>query len=73
MTIPSEGASPFWRFSLDYYARPGVAEACLQLQDAACVDVNVLLFLIWRAMAGESLPVEAVRSIDGAVREWRRD
>jgi pyruvate dehydrogenase E2 component (dihydrolipoamide acetyltransferase) len=34
--------SPFWSFSLDLYRRPGVAEACLALQDrASIVDMVV--------------------------------
>ena len=41
--------SRFWQFSLDFYARPGVADACLELQDRAGVDVNVLFFVLYLA------------------------
>ncbi len=37
----------FWRFSLALYARPGVAEALIRLQDRAGRDVNVILFGLW--------------------------
>jgi uncharacterized protein (TIGR02444 family) len=37
---------PFWRFSLDLYGRPGVAPACLALQDEAGADVNLVLYLL---------------------------
>ena len=37
----------FWRFSLALYARPGVAEALLSLQDSAGRDVNLILFALW--------------------------
>jgi uncharacterized protein (TIGR02444 family) len=69
--IPPADASPFWRFSLDVYARPGVAEACLDLQDACGADVNILLFLLWRAADADALPAAAVAQLDAAVREWR--
>jgi uncharacterized protein (TIGR02444 family) len=37
----------FWRFSLAFYARPGVADALLALQDRAARDVNLILFGLW--------------------------
>jgi len=37
----------FWRFSLAFYARPGVAEALIALQDRAGSDVNLVLFALW--------------------------
>ena len=33
--------SPFWQFSVKFYAVPGVAEACIELQDQANVDAGV--------------------------------
>ena len=42
-------ASPFWQFSLAFYRQPGVADACIRLQEEAGVDVNLLLFLLWQA------------------------
>jgi uncharacterized protein (TIGR02444 family) len=39
--------NPFWAWSLRFYKRPGVAPACLALQDRAGVDVNLLLFCLW--------------------------
>ena len=36
-----------WRFSLALYARPGVAEALLALQDRAGRDVNLMLLSLW--------------------------
>jgi uncharacterized protein (TIGR02444 family) len=40
-------ADGFWRFSLMIYARPGVAEALLGLQDRAGHNVNLILFGLW--------------------------
>ena len=46
--------SPFWQFSVKFYAVPGVAEACIALQDQAKVDVNILFFLLWNATQGRA-------------------
>jgi uncharacterized protein (TIGR02444 family) len=42
-----EESSAFWRFSLALYARPGVADALLALQNRAGLDVNLILFGLW--------------------------
>lgn len=70
-TKPPERGSPFWRFSLAFYARPDVARACLELQDTCAVDVNLLLFLLWLSLDRRSLSADAVRDLDDKVREWR--
>jgi uncharacterized protein (TIGR02444 family) len=43
-------ADAFWRFSLMLYARPGVAEALIALQDRAGHNVNLVLFGLWLAV-----------------------
>lgn len=63
--------SPFWRFSIRLYAVPGVAPACIRLQDEAGVDVNLLFFLLWNATQGRSLGEADVRELDRAVAPWR--
>lgn len=63
--------SPFWRFSIKFYAVPGVAPACIELQDRANVDVNVLFFLLWSASQGRALDVTAVTEIEHAIGPWR--
>lgn len=63
--------SAFWNFSLRFYALPGVAAACIELQDRHGVDVNVLLFLLFLAEEGRALSPEEVARIDAAVRVWR--
>jgi len=49
---PVEKVPGLWAFSLALYARPGVAEACLALQDRHGADVNLLLLGFWRAAKG---------------------
>jgi len=45
-------AEEFWAFSLDLYARPGVADACLRLQDVYGLDINLLLLCCWLERRG---------------------
>jgi uncharacterized protein (TIGR02444 family) len=42
----------FWDFSVEVYARPGVAPACLDLQERRGADVNLLLFACWHGASG---------------------
>lgn len=73
VTDPS-GANPFWDFSLEVYARPGVAEACLDLQDRRGVDVNLLLFALWSgAVCGVRLTPDVLASLNAAVAGWRAE
>ena len=41
--------SIFWQYSIVFYARPGVAAACLALQDREKADVNLILLAFWLA------------------------
>jgi uncharacterized protein (TIGR02444 family) len=41
-----------WRFSLAFYALPGVAEALIELQDRDGLDVNLMLFALWVGISG---------------------
>jgi uncharacterized protein (TIGR02444 family) len=63
--------SPFWRFSLRFYARAKVSAACLVLQDEAGADVNLLLFLLFLAEHQRQVSAEEVAGIDRAVLAWR--
>jgi len=63
--------SAFWDFSLHFYALPRVAAACLELQDRAGVDVNVLFYLLFVAQHCRRLDRSDVTRIDAAVKAWR--
>jgi uncharacterized protein (TIGR02444 family) len=64
-----------WRFSRAFYARPGVSEALIALQDREGLDVNLILFALWRGVSGLSrlsseelvIAVDSVRPIRTAV------
>jgi uncharacterized protein (TIGR02444 family) len=63
--------SEFWRFSLAFYARPGMADACLELQDKATVDVNVMFYLLFLASRGRQTDDIDVARIAGIAQAWR--
>jgi uncharacterized protein (TIGR02444 family) len=63
---------PFWNYSMALYGKPGVAEACLRLQDGCGLDVNLLLYACWLAASGYEPPSQEDwrRLIDGTA-AWR--
>jgi len=42
----------FWRFSVAFYERPGVADALIALQDRDGFEVNLILFALWLGISG---------------------
>ena len=61
-----------WAFALAIYARPGVAEACLILQNEAGVDVMLLLATTFVAIKHRLLLTpDEIKALDGACRPWR--
>lgn len=65
---------PLWRYALAFYARDGVAPACLRLQDERDIDVVELIFALY---AGEVLRLAVDRAMLTEARDalgsWRRD
>ena len=39
--------SAFWAWALEAYARPGVADACIELQDRHGQNVPLVLWVVW--------------------------
>ena len=65
-------AHPFWDYSLMLYGRPGVAKACLALQDGYGMDVNLLLLSIWSAAEGPGgLDAADMQRLLSGTREWQ--
>lgn len=61
----------FWQFSLAIYARPGVAERCLALQDGAGRDVNLLLLALYAGLRlGRRLDAADFAALEEAVADW---
>jgi uncharacterized protein (TIGR02444 family) len=71
MTETDAQGSPFWRFSLRFYRQPGVADACIALQDGYGIDVNILLFLLWLAGERRQIGVAEARSLCVTAAPWR--
>jgi uncharacterized protein (TIGR02444 family) len=73
MTAPAATLSgPQWRFAVTLYGRPGVAEACLALQDRWRVDVSVLIAMLYADLvAGRALDREAIAAADARIAAWR--
>jgi uncharacterized protein (TIGR02444 family) len=63
----------FWNFSLQAYGRPGVAPACIALQDGLGLDVNLLLYCCWHGRAGRALSEADIRRAIAAVDAWQRE
>ena len=61
----------FWEFTLELYPEPGVAAACIALQDEHGADVNLLLFALWAASRGARLTSDDIRRVEAAVYDWR--
>jgi len=73
MAVTAERGSDFWRFSLALYGRDGIPSACVALQDAHGLDVNLMLFALWLASKGRVLTTADLVAADAAVGEWRRE
>jgi uncharacterized protein (TIGR02444 family) len=71
---PDARADEFWAFSLDVYARPGVAAACLRLQDELELDVNLVLLCCWLARSGRGrLNEDDLAAAEARAAPWRRE
>jgi uncharacterized protein (TIGR02444 family) len=65
----ADAAAELWEFSLDFYARPGVSTALIELQDRAGLDVNLILFALWHGLSGRGrLDDERLAVADQAAR-----
>ena len=73
MSVPrTELEAESWAFALAIYARPGVAEACLTLQNEADVDVMLMLMATFAAVRHRNLMTTIeIEALDEACRPWR--
>jgi len=68
-----DAAAEFWRFSLAFYAEPGVDAACLELQDRHGLDVNLVFYGCWLGMSGRRrIDAPGLAAADTAIADWRR-
>lgn len=66
MSEPRRHEAELWAFSLDRYARPGVGDMCIELQDTLGADVNVALICLWSAQRGVALSADQLSQIIAA-------
>lgn len=66
-------AGSFWAWSVEVYARPCVAAACLALQDRHGIDVNLLLLGLWLAVRGETVLPETATELASYAEAWQRE
>jgi uncharacterized protein (TIGR02444 family) len=65
---------PFWDFSIEVHQRPGVHEACLDLQTRYALDVNILFFCCWVGAAGGGpLELTQIESAIEIVEGWQEE
>jgi uncharacterized protein (TIGR02444 family) len=73
MNRPAEDQS-CWGFVIDLYAKPGVTQACLELQERLGVDVSFLLTALFYAVRrGLDLPAEEIAKLDRRISAWRTE
>jgi len=68
--MPNE-PQEFWNYSLQLYKQEGVAAACLELQDAYQLDVNLILFCFWYGSAYGDLDQGLLQNTVELSIEWR--
>ncbi|MGH7015147.1 MAG: TIGR02444 family protein [Stellaceae bacterium] len=70
----SQAAGEFWKFSLAFYALPGVAPACLVLQNRRGLGVNLALYCCWLGISGRGrIDAAQLDAADELIAPWRRD
>ncbi|WP_199902644.1 TIGR02444 family protein [Azospirillum sp. B4] len=60
-----------WPYALETYARPGVADLCLEAQDAHDADVPPLLWGAWAAARGRMLSDGDLAAAAALADRWR--
>ena len=68
-----EQARALWSFSLATYDSPGVASACISLQDRHGLDVNLLLFCCWAGARGHELTKGRLNRLQEGVADWQQE
>jgi uncharacterized protein (TIGR02444 family) len=59
-----------WDWAVAAYARPGVSDACVRLQDEQNENVPLLLFAAWCAASGRALDADRIEAACDTARAW---
>lgn len=71
-SLPAGLDNPLWRYALAFYRQPGVAPACLALQDRLGVDVCLLIYALYAAQSQRVMNAAALTQADQGVQDWRK-
>lgn len=72
-TSTSDSHESLWRFALALYARQGIAETCLQLQDERKVNVCLLIGLHWLDIRGCVLSTADLTDLTEHTHKWAQE
>jgi uncharacterized protein (TIGR02444 family) len=64
-------ASALWDYAVALYASPGVAAACLALQDRRGADVNLLLLACWLGATGREPDAGRIAEVLEQAEAWQ--
>ncbi|MBV0893076.1 TIGR02444 family protein [Paracoccus sp. Z118] len=62
---------PLWDFALRFYARPGVAPACLELQECFHLDVPLMIAALYARTQGHVVDDTVIAALDARTAGWR--
>lgn len=63
-------AADLWQFSLTTYARAGVANHCLYLQDQWAANINIILWLLWLEQRGTQVDATLIHKAETIIAAW---
>ena len=69
----SHADSSFWAYSLRFYDDPKTQEACLDAQNRLGADVNLILYVFFKAQKGFRLNRNALQQANENVISWRTE
>ena len=61
----------FWNYSLRFYDDPETEKAFIDAQNRLGADVNLILYLFFRAQGGHRLDLDDIKNAEDSVNSWR--
>lgn len=61
----------YWLFSTAFYVRPDVSRLLLKAQNDHALDINMILYALWKAGEGYVLSSNDFSKLDEVVADWR--
>ena len=61
----------FWTYSLRFYNNPKTQSACLNAQFQLNADVNMILYILFKAQSGKRLNLNAIQEAVKDINPWR--